>query len=76
MNQETRAARHRLRSATREEFESMVYMAMLTPAQEKVLRLHICKGVSVQWIAELLGYSDSGIRKMLARAYEKVAKLQ
>ena len=76
MNQETKAARQKLRSATRAEFESVVYDAMLTPMQEKVLRFHICNGVSIQGIAERLGYSDSGIRKMLLRAYEKIAKVQ
>ena len=70
-----REARERLRKSTRTEFESLVYDAMLTPMQENILRIHICKGLSIGAIAERLGYSDSGIRKILNKVYEKVAKL-
>lgn len=70
-----REARERLKKATRNEFESMVYDAMLTPLQEEVLRFHICKGIELSRIAERIGYSDSGARKLLNQAYEKVSKL-
>lgn len=70
-----REARERLRKSTRAEFESLVYDAMLTPMQENILRIHICKGLNIGAIAERLGYSDSGIRKILNKVYEKVAKL-
>lgn len=70
-----RKARERLRKSTRAEFETLVYDAMLTPLQEDVLRLHISKGLSIGAIAERIGYSDSGVRKILNQIYEKVAKL-
>lgn len=75
MRPELREARDKLRKATRKEFESMVYDAMLTPLQEEILRLHFCEGVSIGRIAERVGYSESGIRKLFNLAYEKVSKL-
>lgn len=68
-------ARDRLKKSTRVEFEKLVYDAMLTPLQEEVLRFYICKDIDIVRIAERIGYSDSGIRKILNQCYEKVAKL-
>lgn len=48
MNQRSRDARQRLKEATREEFERLIYEAMLNPSQEKILRLHIAQDVSGQ----------------------------
>ena len=70
-----REARERLKKSTRAEFDALVYDAMLTPMQENVLHLHIGKNMAIGSIAERIGYSDSGIRKILNQAYEKVAKL-
>lgn len=68
-------ARERLKKSTRAEFETLVYNAMLTSMQEDVMRFHICKGIEIPRIAERIGYSDSGVRKILNQAYEKIAKL-
>lgn len=75
MNAKLKATRQRLREATRKEFEMLIYDAMLTPTQEEILVFHIAKGIGLQQIAERKGYSESGIRKILAQCYEKVSKI-
>ena len=76
MNQQSKEARMRLKRSTRAEFERLVYESMLTPWCEKILRLHICEGVSVCMLAQRFACSETLVRKHLATAYEKVAKLQ
>ena len=76
MNRETMEARRRLRGATRAEFERMVYEAMLTPTQEKVLRLHIAEDLSVCCISMRLSCSETFVRNRLFEAYKKVSKLK
>ena len=75
MNQRSKEARARLRKATRAEFESLVYEALLTPRQEKIIRLHIAEKIPVPYIAERFCMSEGTVRKNLQDAYEKVAKL-
>ena len=76
MNPKSKEARERLKMATRAEFETLVFEAMLTPWCEKILRLHICEGVSVCLLAQRFVCSETLIRKHLSIAYKKVAKLQ
>ena len=75
MNQSSKNARTRLKKSTRKEFEKLVYESMLTPIQERVLRLHIAEGVGVPIIAMRLSVSDTTVRNYLSEAYEKVAKV-
>ena len=75
MNRQSKEARMRLRMSTRAEFERLVYEAMLTPTQEKIIRLHIAEGVPVTYISMRLSVSEACIRKNLAEVYEKVAKV-
>lgn len=69
MRPELKATRDRLKNSTRAEFETLIYDAMLTPLQEEVIRFHVCKGIEISRIAERIGYSDSGVRKLLNSAY-------
>lgn len=75
MNQQSKNARTRLKKSTRKEFETLVYEAMLTPIQERIVRLHIAEGVGVPIIAMRLSVSDTTVRNYLSEAYEKVAKI-
>ena len=75
MNQSSKNARTRLKKSTRKEFEKLVYEAMLTPIQARVLQLHIAEGVGVPIIAMRLSVSDTTVRNYLSEAYEKVAKV-
>lgn len=75
MNQRSKEARSRLRMSTRAEFESLVYEALLTPRQEKIVRLHIAEKIPVTHIAERLCMSEGTVRKELREGYEKIAKI-
>ena len=72
MNQDSKHARNRLKSATRQEFDKLIYDAMLTPLQEKIIRLYICDDLSINAISERFGYSYSGIHKLINRIYNAV----
>jgi DNA-binding NarL/FixJ family response regulator len=75
LNRQSKEARTRLRMSTRAEFERLVYEAMLTPTQEKIIRLHIAEGVPVTYISTRLAVSEACVRKHLCEVYEKVAKV-
>jgi len=75
MNSMKKEARKRLREATRTEFEYLIYGAMLTKEQEKIIRLHIADGLPVCSIAMQMNYSDALVRKRLSEAYRKIAKV-
>lgn len=75
MNQKSKEARTRLKMSTRTEFEKIVYESMLTPLQDRILRLHIAEGVPISIIAMRLALSDAAVRNQLAMIYEKVAKI-
>lgn len=75
MNQSSKDARTRLKMSTRKEFESFVYESLLTPIQEKIIRLHIADGVPISIIAMRLAISDAAVRNQLSLIYEKVAKI-
>lgn len=68
-------ARQRLKLATLEEFSALIHGANLTPTQEKIINLHIGKGRSISNIAIELFCCEATVRKYLATAYDKVAKL-
>lgn len=75
MNQKSKEARTRLKMSTRTEFEKIVYESMLTPLQDRILRLHIAEGIPISIIAMRLALSDAAVRNQLAMIYEKVAKI-
>lgn len=75
MNQKSKEARSRLKRSTRKEFENLIYESLLTPTQEKIVRLHIAEGVSISIIAMRLAISDAAVRNQLSLIYEKIAKI-
>lgn len=70
-----KGARSRLKESTLAEYNSLVQAANLTPIQTSILGKHINEDKSVSNIASEMFCSDSTIRKHLAKAYEKIAKL-
>ena len=73
---ETRlAARTRLKTATRAQYEALIQAANLTLAQRKILEMYICNGSSISKVAMELFCCEATVRKHLARAYDKVAFL-
>ena len=68
-------ARKRLKTATLAEYNDLVHKANLTPVQTKILDLHIKLGNSISNIAVELFCCEVTVRKQLAEAYDKIAKL-
>lgn len=69
MNQKSKDARTKLKMSTRREFEALVYESLLTPLQERIVRLHIAEGVPVPIIAMRLAISEAAVRSHLAMVY-------
>lgn len=53
-----------------------MYEALLTPIQDKIIRLHIVEDIPVCYVAERLSCSEARIRKKLTEIYQKVAKVK
>ena len=70
-----KSARQLLKSATRNEYESLIHDANLTPTQIKILHLHFAQEFSICKIALKLNCCESCVRKRLAEIYDKIAKL-
>jgi DNA-binding NarL/FixJ family response regulator len=75
MNPKSKEARKRLKEATRKEFDDLVYGSMLTPIQEEILRMHICKGMTIVSIAVEKSYSEGFVRSVLSQIYKRVSKI-
>ena len=75
MKDTRKAARRRLREATRAEYNALILSANLTPIQRKILGLYICQNNSVVKIAMEFSCCEATVRKRLAEAYDKIAKL-
>lgn len=68
-------AREHLKQATLSEYNDLIYRANLTPEQIKILDLHIKRGSSISDIAVELFCCEATVRRQLATAYDKVAKV-
>lgn len=75
MNKRRREAREYLRKANREEYETAVKKANLTPLQEEILELCIAKDYTRCKVSMMLHCSESLVKKRLGEAYEKVSSL-
>ena len=75
MDEKRKKARMELKSATRKEFENMIFEAMLTEMQEKILRLHLRRQKSICAISQELSFSETYVRRQLMQAYERIARI-
>lgn len=75
MKEERKAARRRLKGATRAEYDALVEAANLTPFQRKILGMHICHDSSINKIAMELFCCEATVRKHIAQIYDKIAKM-
>ena len=75
MDEKRKRARMKLKSATRKEFENMIFEAMLTDMQEKILRLYITHQKSICAISQELSFSETYIRRQLSQAYDRIARI-
>jgi len=75
MDEKRKKARTKLKSATRKEFENLIFEAMLTEMQEKILRLYITHQKSICAISQELSFSETYTRRQLAQAYDRIARI-
>lgn len=75
MNPDCKAARQRLKDATRTEYETLVKEAKLTPTQEDILRRHILCGDSVCKISLDTSISERRVKLRLHQAYAAVSRI-
>lgn len=70
-----KSARLLLKSATRAEYDKLIFAANLTPSQTNILNLHFQKELSIADIADKMNCSEGCVRKKLSTVYDKLAKL-
>lgn len=75
MDEGCKAARTRLKDATRTEYETLVKEAKLTPTQEDILRRHILCGNTVCKISLDTSISERRVKQSLHRAYAAVSRI-
>lgn len=75
MKEERKAARQKLKDATRAEYDALIEAANLTPFQRKILEMHICHESSISKIAMELFCCEATVRNHLANTYDKIAKV-
>lgn len=75
MKEERKAARQKLKDATRAEYDALIEAANLTPFQRKILEMHICHESSISKIAMELFCCEATVRNRLAQIYDKIAKM-
>ena len=56
-------------------FENLLENAMLDDIDKQILKMHYLQGKDLSYIADELGYSESGIKKRHAKALNKISKL-
>lgn len=61
-----------LKRCSREQYQTVIRSAKLTPEQENIIGLYILQGLSVCTIAEKVNRSEAGIRKILAKIYDQI----
>ena len=68
--------RHKVKDIdTPTDFESILSSVILSDVDKEILRLHYLGGNSMMKISELLGYSESAIKKRHKKALRKIAKI-
>lgn len=56
-------------------FNELIDACMLTDEDKKLLRLHYLKGKDFRYIGDILGFSESTIKKRHKKAIQKINKL-
>ena len=56
-------------------FENLLENAMLDDIDKQILKMYYLQGKDLSYIADELGYSESGIKKRHAKALNKISKL-
>ena len=56
-------------------FESLLESTTLDDIDKQILKMHYLQGKDLSYIADELGYLESGIKKRHAKALNKISKL-
>ena len=56
-------------------FEDLLGCCMLTDEEKELLKLHYLRGKDLGYIADMLGYSESTIKRKYQKALTKIHKL-
>lgn len=67
-----KAARLFLKNCSRQQYQNLIYVAKLTPQQEKIINLYILDGLSICAVADKVNLSESGVRRILSKVYDSV----
>ena len=76
MNEAHKVMRKRLKAATLDEYQYLVYAAKLTPNQAAVLKYHILQEKTVIETAMKLNCCERKISNILRSSYEKLIKVK
>ena len=68
--------KHKIKSINRKStFNEMLEDSMLNEKEKEMLRLYYLDNKPINFIADELGYSEAGIKKMHKRALKKIESL-
>ena len=56
-------------------FDELLSRALLSPTEKSILRLHYVENKDFRYIGDVLGFSESGIKKKHCHALKIIAKL-
>lgn len=68
--------KHKVQNINRRStFNEMIEDSMLTDKEKEMLRMYYLEGKTLNFIADELGYSEAGIKKMHKRSLKKIEAL-
>ena len=63
------------RIATISSFNELIEQIVLTEEDKQMMRMHYIEGKDFRYIGDMLGYSESTIKKRHKRALQKLSKI-
>lgn len=76
MNEETARAKQKLKSLYRvDDFNDLLDSLMLSEDERNILELKYRQNKTISYIADMLGMSESSVKKKHTRAMEKIARM-
>lgn len=67
--------KHKIQKCKKTEFNEMLDEAMLSENERSMMHMYYVEKKSLDYIADMLGYSKAGILKMHKRTLEKIESL-
>lgn len=57
------------------DFNNLINQLMISPEQKEMMRLHYVEDKNFNYIADILGYSESAMKKWHTKILKKISKL-